>query len=352
MKKKTMKLNIFLMILSAMILTSCGDDDDDTVPAPTGSGTSPVSTMNAFDGINNTITSLTTRFPTTTCNTTTGAPTSTPGSATYVTDALFCTISSAPTTTGSIRSGYSKTAGILCAINKASPMTNGTTPTVHDNVSISESDACFTSGPVDLNSDGDTADTVPFSFRETTGGQGDYDTKVELQTNATTFNTTGTSDTTLYLKNTAGMAAAKSVTNTNVTEAVINRTSGESFYDSRDYTNNRHTRMYAKGTVDTNGSITNLQNLQMIQASGNAGSEQHSVMYATDGTNTWSDHYVGTTRASGFDTCTTSTTGGTADCSAIDIPYNADFHDFTGNPATGFNNGTMMSTTAPITMSF
>lgn len=352
MRSKLSKMNIFLLILSALVLSSCGDDDDDTAPAPATGGTSPVSTMNAFDGVNNTITSLSTRFPTTTCNTTTGAPTTAPGSATFVTDRLFCTISAAPATTGSIRSGYAKTAGILCAINKTSPMTNGTTPTVHDNVSVSESDACFTSGPVDLNNDGDTADTVPFSFRETTGGQGDYDTKVEMQTNATTFNTTGNSDTTLYLKNSADMAAAKTVTTTNVTEAVINRTTGESFYDSRDYTNTNHTRMYAKGTVDTNGTITNLQNLQMIQASGNAGSEQNSVMYATDGTNTWSDHYVGTTRASGYPTCTTSTTGGTADCAAIDIPFNADFHDFTGNPATGFNNGTMMSTTAPITMSF
>lgn len=347
-----MKTNIFFMILSALILTSCGDDDDDTVPAPTTGGTSPVTTLNAFDGVNNALTSLAARFPTATCDATTGAPTTTAGSTTYVTDRLFCTISAAPSSTGSIRNGYSKTAGLLCAINKASPLTNGATPTIHDNVSISEADPCFASGAVDLNSDGDAADTVPFSFRETTGGQGDYDTKVEIQTNVTTFNTTGTSDTNLYLKNTAEMAAAKTVTATNVTEAVINRTTGESFYDNRDYTNNVHSRMYAKGTLAPNGTISNLQNLQMIQASGNSGSEQNSVLFATDGTNTWSDHYVGTTRAAGFDTCTTSTTGGTPDCTAIDITYNADFHDFTGNPATGFNNGTMMSTTAPITMSF
>ncbi len=347
-----MKLNIFLMVLATLSLTACNDDDNPTTPAPGTGGTTPVETQNAFVTVNNALTSLAGTFPTATCDATTGAPSTAPGSATFVTDKIFCSLSSGATSTGSIRSGYARTAGLFCAINKASPLTNTTTPTVHDNVSISESDPCFTTGPVDLNADGDTADTVPVSFRETTGGQGDFDTKVEMQTNAIAFNTSGTSDTTLYMKNAADLTTAKSVTATGVSEAVLKKSSGEVFYENRDYTNNNHTRMYGKGAVATNGTISNLTNLQVIEASGNTGSEANSVMFATDGTNVWQDQYVGTTRATGFDTCTTTTTGGTPNCTALVIPYDAGFHDFTANPATNYNNGTMMSTTAPITMSF
>jgi len=347
-----MKLNIFLLVLAALSLTACNDDDNPTTSSGGTGGTTPVQTLNAFDSVNNALTSLTGKFPTTTCDATTGAPSTAAGSATFVTDKIFCSLSSASTSTGSVRGGYARTAGLLCAVNKASPMTNGTTPTIHDNITISEADPCFTGGAVDLNADGDTADTVPVSFRETTGGQGDFDTKIEMQTNATAFNTSGTSDTTLYLKNGADLNAAKSVTAAGVSEAVIKKSSGEVFYENRDYTNSNHTRMYGKGTVEANGTISNLTGLQVIEASGKTGSEANSVMYATDGTNTWQDQYVGTTRATGFDTCTTTTTGGTPNCTALVIPYDAGFHDFTANPATNYNNGTMMSTTAPITMSF
>lgn len=249
-----MKLNIFLLFLSALALTACNDDDNPTTTATTG-GTSPVQTQNAFETLNNALTSLTAKFPTTTCNTTTGA-------------------------------------------------------------------------------------------------QGDFDTKIEMQSNTTTFNTTGTSDTTLYLKTGSDLSAAKTVQATSVSETVVKRSTGETFYENRDYTNSKHISMYVKGTLDTNGSIATLNNMQMIQATGKTGSEGGSVLYATDGTNTWQDQYVGTARSQGFDTCTTSTTGATANCTALTIAYDSQFHDFTTNPVSNYNNGTMMTTTAPINMSF
>lgn len=349
-KEFVMKLNIYLLILSSLVLTSCGDDDDTT--APVVSGTSPIETQDAFQILNNTLTSLAATFPAATCDPITGAPTTTIGSSTFVTDHLFCSLNASANTNGSVRGGYARPAGILCAVTKTSPLLNTTTATIHDNIMISETDPCFPSGGIDLNNDGDSADIVPISFRETTGAQGDYDTKVEMQTNATTFNTSGMSNLTLFLKNNAELSAAKSISNAAVSETVLKKSTGEVFYDNRNYMSFHHTRMYAKGTLNGNGTISSLTNLQIVASTGNTGSEQYSVLYVTDGTNTWMDQYVGTTRAAGFDTCTTATPGGTPDCTALVIPYNAGFHNFTANPANNYNNGTMMATTSPITMSF
>lgn len=346
-----MKVNIFLLVFSALAITACNDDNTTGTPATTG-GTGSIETQNAFTTVNNALTSLTSAFPIATCDTTTGAPTTAAGSATFVTDKIFCSLSSATSTASSARNGYARTAGLLCAVTKASPLTNSTTPTLHENLTISETDPCFVGGGVDLNNDGDTADTVPVSYRETSGAQGDFGSKIELQTNTATFNTAGANDTTIYSKNGPDVNTAKSVSTNAVSETVIRKSTGEVFYENIDYKNSNHTRMYAKGTLGTNGTIGSVTNIQMIEASGNTGSEANSVLFGTDGKSTWMDQYVGTTRAPGFDTCTAVVAGTTPDCTALIIPYNAQFHDFTANPATNFDNGMLMTSTAPITMSF
>jgi hypothetical protein len=344
-----MKLKPYLFFLLAIFLCACNDDNSPapTPISPSTGGTPPISVPSAFTLVSNALTSLSVNFPSTTCGTG-GTPTSTVGSPTYAADEFFCSLTSNSSEQNSIRNGYYKSAGVLCALKKVTTLSNSTTPTVHENIIISESDACFGPNGADINNNGNTTDSLTVSFRETMLTGADYDQEFEIQLTPT-FDPARQSDVTVFTKDSSTILATKSYQTGDVSEAVINKTNGELFLEDRNYQNFIHTRLYAKGTINNDGTFPAISNMQVIKASGNTGSEISSELFATDGTKKWFNHFVGTTQAPGYDQCSDATPGA---CSALVIPYNAQFHNFTGHPQTNYNNGTMMSTTAPITMVF
>jgi hypothetical protein len=339
-----MKRNIFLLALLALGFAGCSDDDSTPAPAPT-SGSGTITTPSAFQMASNALTSITSTFPTATCDAQ-GAPTTTAGSATFASDRFYCSFNAPSNQLNSLRADYSKAAGLLCAAQAATTFSNSATPTVHDNLTLSESSDCYEGGVFDANNDGDTSDTFVASIREGALTGTDFEKKTEIQLNKTAFDTAATSDYVVWTKNTDAVSAAKSFSTGSVSEVKFDKTTNEMFLENRDYANSIHDRVYAKGTINgSTGTVTSLTNLKAIEATGNAGSENNSVLFATDGTNKLFDHFVGTTQAPGYEQCT-------GDCTSLTIPYDASFHDFSGTAQSTYNTDTMMDTTTPFSMSF
>lgn len=386
------------------MLNSCGDDDDDNpVSNPV---TNPVTVnQSAFTVANSAFTAALGALPITTCNAQ-GLPTAAVGSETYASDRIYCAFNAPANVKGSLRNSALKPAGIFCALNKNTPPAPTPTPTVtptptptptvtvtptptptptvtatptptptvtatptptptvtatptpiptntpgaaviHNAVTFLENDSCFGAGGLDINNNGTTTDLITVSYRDTNMATGDFDRKVEIQTGAMIYNPSGANDIILYTRDSADILAAKSIQATVITEAVVKKATSELFFENRDYTTKSHDRIYIDGTQDSSGDFITATSIAAIAAlTGTTPSQNNTVVYvADDEENIYFDHYLGTTRVTGYPKCT-----GT--CTTFVIPFNAQFLNFDANPASNYNNANMMNSSTPLNMSF
>jgi hypothetical protein len=246
-----------------------------------------------------------------------------------------------------MRGSYFASSGVLCAIKKKIVLTNPVTPAVYNNILLSESDACFKGYGYDANKDGETSDEVSISVRVSKPLESDYEQLLQIQIGAETFDQEASNDINLYIKNTDNLVAAKSYEATAVTEVVVDKDTGTVNYESRDFATKTHIRTILQGAMDRDtGTIGAMEKLQVIESVGDIGAEKYSIMYSSNGHNTRYDHFVGEIRAADYDQCV-------GDCTEIyQIPYSAEFHNFTTNPQTKYDHGKMMKPKENLTMEF
>lgn len=336
-KEVLMKLKYYFPLLLTFIISS-------NVMAA-----APILPIDPLTLIDNAFASVANTVPVATCNAQ-GLPTSAVGSSTYASDSLYCALSVNSGVQTSMRGKYFSAAGIFCALNKVITFANDPTPTIHNGVMLSEADSCFGASGLDVNKDGDIADTFLVSLREMSltanPGATTYDRLTEMQVGAATYNPALPNDIQLYLKDSNNLLAAKAYQTTSVTEAVVDKTASRVVFENRDYASFSHTRLDLTGILDPiTGNVSLISNLKFIQALGNTGSENNSVLYSTDGLNTWANHFIGTAQSAGYPQCT-----GT--CTSILIPYDPQFHNFTANPQTKYKNVNVMNITGPFNMAF
>lgn len=341
-----MKLTPCLLLVATFILGSCGGSNDNNSGPTKNPVITDVAATNAFQLADNGFSSLGRSLTGTTCDATGEPTTSTVGSSTYAAEKTYCalTITTGPAST--LRRSYFMTSGIQCALEKKINFAYATTPTDHNGIVLSESDSCFGVNGFDGTVDGDTNDNFTVSLREVALVGEDHDRMMALQMDKTVFDPTGTYDVTLYTKNTDEMYSAKSLMAESMSEAKVNKVNGTINFESRNYTRKTHLRSFIEGAMNpATGAFSSVKYVQLVQATGDTGAEDHSVLYVRELSNEWFNHYVGTSRASGYPQCS-------GVCTYLPIPYNAAFHNFSGNPLTKYNNSVMMVTGDPMTMDF
>ncbi len=281
----------------------------------------------------------------------TGRPTSSSqGDANYAAEWTLCALSVNSKSPDTIQGSYFLASAVMCALDKQITFAYHTTPTSHDNISISENDSCFGENGFDSNNDSDTDDTIVLSIRESALSGADYDFLVELEF----ANSFSDAHIKIWLKNSDNKLGAKifSILDEAATEIIIDKDQKIVMFENRDYSNERHVRAYVAGDMNVEtGAFTSLLNAQFIQAEGSTTSNGESIAYGTNGTDSWYDYYRYTSGTGGqdddYDICSSS-----SDCSAFEITYSTNFHDFSGNPSSMYNNADILSLTFPLNMNF
>lgn len=341
-----MKIKSGLVLLAAILLSSCSEDDAST-SKPTPPTPNPLSSLSAFQMTDNALSSVGSTISTTaTCDNKSEPQTSDLGTMYYAAEKIHCVYKDNSESDSIMRRTYSSVSGLQCALEKKIKFEYLSTSTIHDGVVLSEADSCFGKNGYDATNDGDIRDTFVVSVREMALSDEGYDRQVEMQVANSTYNNSEKNDAILYMKNADTLAAAKAILPDSMVEVVVDAKTGITHFDSRDYKTKTHIRTRLIGDFEAaTGKYISLSKLQTVYAVGDKGAEDNSIVYVKEGSNLWFDHYVGTTRGPAYGQCW-------GNCSPLAVGYISDFHDFSGNDLSNYNNGTMMNTDVPFTMVF
>jgi len=331
---------IFL-VFSTLIFASCSDSDE-AAPSAASVGVFEAAD-NAFSstaGLIDAQSSAASIRTSATCSAQ-GEPETAVGAAQYAGDRIFCQMNVNSKSPDTIQGSYYLASAVLCAIEKSYSFTYGATPVTEDNLSFAENDSCFGTDGFDANGDGDTADSVVLSLRESGLSGQDYDYFVELQLGLTAYDGNSPADVGIYLKDSGGLLGAKIVQAGTVTEFTMNSNTNQVQFENRDYENYRHIRASVDGTLNpATGAFTAVTLAKVIWGLEDNGDTSdngdHTVLFGFDGTKEWADHYQDGTQVGGYPTCSAEP------CTAIETTHARDFLDFAGNAITGYQNSTIL----------